>query len=190
MNIKERAYQIASVNMKNKCSPAELEDFAEALVAELAKENKPVYAFRRKGLDYFCTCDERRYKELAQKPTLFEVKVLYTLPPTAGVMIAQMKRIAELEAALKVARDGIDKFLVANDPTEFGCACDMSVDYLCGPCRADKQQEPLKIALAKINAIVSKWWDSGMAALDEYQQLKPGAAESAEAWAKMRKEML
>ena len=60
-----------------------IEDFAEALVAELAKENKPVYAFRRKGLDYFCTCDERRYKELAQKPTLFEVKVLYTLPPTA-----------------------------------------------------------------------------------------------------------
>lgn len=42
----------------------------------------------------------------------------------------------------------------------------------------------------KDNAIVSKWWDSGMAALDEYQQLKPGAAESAEAWAKMRKEML
>ena len=40
MNIKERAYQIASVNMKNKCSPAELEDFAEALVAELAKENE------------------------------------------------------------------------------------------------------------------------------------------------------
>ena len=83
MNIKERFYQIASVNMKNKCSPTELEDFAEALVAELAKENKPVYAFRRKGLDDFCTCDERRYNELAQKPTLFEVKVLYTLPPTA-----------------------------------------------------------------------------------------------------------
>ncbi len=42
----------------------------------------------------------------------------------------------------------------------------------------------------KDNAIVSKWWDSGMAALDEYQQLKPGAAEEAEAWVKMRKEML
>ena len=40
------------------------------------------------------------------------------------------------------------------------------------------------------NAIVSKWWDPGMAALDEYQQLKPGAAEEAEAWAKMRKGML
>ena len=42
----------------------------------------------------------------------------------------------------------------------------------------------------KDNAIVSKWWDSGMAALNEYQQLKPGAAEEAEAWAKMRKETL
>ena len=42
----------------------------------------------------------------------------------------------------------------------------------------------------KDNAIVSKWWDSGMEALSEYQQLKPGAAEEAEAWAKMRKEML
>ena len=39
----------------------------------------------------------------------------------------------------------------------------------------------------KDTAIVSKWWDSGMAALDEYQQQKPGAAESAEAWTKMRK---
>ena len=62
--------------------------------------------------------------------------------------------IATLKSALKVARDGIDKFLVANDPTEFGCACDLSVGYLCGPCRADMQQEPLKIALAKINEVL------------------------------------
>ena len=66
----------------------------------------------------------------------------------------QPDRTAELEAALKVARDGIDKFLVANDPTEFGCACDLSVGYLCGPCHADMQQEPLKIALAKINEVL------------------------------------
>ena len=39
-------------------------------------------------------------------------------------------------------------------------------------------------------AIVSKWWDSGMEALDEYRRTKPGAKEDAEAWAKMRKEML
>ena len=62
--------------------------------------------------------------------------------------------IAELEAVLKVAREGIYKFLVANNSTEFDCACDLSVGYLCGPCRADMQQEPLKIALAKINEVL------------------------------------
>ena len=64
-------------------------------------------------------------------------------------------RTAELEAALKVAREGIDKFLVANNPTEFGCACDLSVGYLCGPCHADKQQQQLlESALAKINEVL------------------------------------
>ena len=70
------------------------------------------------------------------------------------LMTAERDRVAELEAALKVARDGIDEFLVANDPTEFGCACDLSVGYLCGPCHADKQQQPLKSALAKINEVL------------------------------------
>lgn len=93
MNIKETALKVWDSNMIE-CPPENLTKFAEALVAELANENKPVYAFRRKGLDYFCTCDERRYKELAQKPTLFEVKALYTLPPTAE-QIEQEKRDAE-----------------------------------------------------------------------------------------------
>jgi hypothetical protein len=39
----------------------------------------------------------------------------------------------------------------------------------------------------KDNAIVSKWWDSAFEAMEEYHNLKPGAAEDAEAWAKMRK---
>ena len=39
----------------------------------------------------------------------------------------------------------------------------------------------------KDNAIVSKWWDSAFEALCDYQGLKPGADEDAEAWAKMRK---
>ena len=44
---------------------------------------------------------------------------------------------------------------VANDPTEFGCACDLSVGYLCGPCHADKQQQQLlESALAKINEVL------------------------------------
>ena len=76
------------------------------------------------------------------------------IPETDLYTTPQPDRTAELEAALKVARDGIDKFLVANDPTEFGCACDLSVGYLCGPCHADKQQQPLKSALAKINEVL------------------------------------
>ena len=40
----------------------------------------------------------------------------------------------------------------------------------------------------KDNAVVSKWWDSAFEAIEEYQSLKPGADEEAEAWAKMRKE--
>lgn len=39
----------------------------------------------------------------------------------------------------------------------------------------------------KDNAVVSKWWDSAHEAMDEYHNLKPGAAEDAETWAKMRK---
>jgi hypothetical protein len=54
----------------------------QALRQALAQpEQEPVYAFRRKGLDYFCTCDKRRYDELAGKPNLFEVTVFYTAPP-------------------------------------------------------------------------------------------------------------
>ena len=83
----------------------------------------------------------------ALHPRMWSQAHLYTTP--------QPDRVAELEAALKVARDGIDKFLVANDPTEFGCACDLSVGYLCGPCHADKQQQPLKSAIAKINEVLN-----------------------------------
>ena len=36
-------------------------------------------------------------------------------------------------------------------------------------------------------AIVSKWWDSGMEAISEYQELKPGAKEEADAWASIRR---
>ena len=77
-----------------------------------------------------------------------------SLLESAAIRLSQPDRVVELEATLKVARDGIDEFLVANDPTEFGCACAPSVGYLCGPCHADMQQEPLKSALAKINEVL------------------------------------
>ena len=76
------------------------------------------------------------------------------VPADSGYAV-KFEDYCKLEAALKVARDGIDEFLVANDPTEFGCACDLSVGYLCGPCHADKQQQQLlESALAKINEVL------------------------------------
>ena len=39
-----------------------------------------VYAFRRKGLADFCTCDEARYEELSNKPRLFETRIFYAAP--------------------------------------------------------------------------------------------------------------
>ena len=80
----------------------------------------------------------------ALHPRMWSQAHLYTTP--------QPDRVAELEAALKVARDGIDKFLVANDPTEFGCACDLSVGYLCGPCHADK----LRAELAEKDEVIAE----------------------------------
>ena len=59
---------------------------AEAERDKLAAENKVlrdalgnhVYTFRRRGQDNFCTCDKARYLELKDKPSLFEVAILYT----------------------------------------------------------------------------------------------------------------
>ena len=44
---------------------------------------QPIYMFRRKGLDDFCTCTKSRYDELSRKPHLFETKIAYTDPVAA-----------------------------------------------------------------------------------------------------------
>jgi len=67
-------------------------------------EAEPVYAFRRKGLDDFCTCDERRYLELKNKPNLFEVAVFYTTPQPAVP-----------DGWIKVMR-GMAEYAECNDP--------------------------------------------------------------------------
>ena len=50
----------------------------EALAEPVKQE--PVYAFRRKGLDDFCTCTKERYEELSEKSNLFEVTTFYAAP--------------------------------------------------------------------------------------------------------------
>ena len=53
-----------------------------------------VYAFRRKGLADFCTCDEARYEELSNKPNLFETRVFYTAPqPVAREPLDEARRM-------------------------------------------------------------------------------------------------
>ena len=37
-----------------------------------------IYAFRRRGLDDFCTCSRERFEELSFKPHLFETTIFYT----------------------------------------------------------------------------------------------------------------
>ena len=83
------------------------EYFTEALIAELAKQNEPVYAFRRKGLDDFCTCDKRRFDELSQKTTLFEVRVFYHIPPSVESL---QSRIAELDSQLAEAKKDAERY--------------------------------------------------------------------------------
>lgn len=63
--------------------PDDMLTFARAVLArwgQPAHSGEPVYAFRRKGLDDFCTCTEKRYAELSAKPNLFETRIFYTAP--------------------------------------------------------------------------------------------------------------
>ena len=64
-------------------------DLREALADSVVKESltvaepvkqEPVYAFRRRGLDDFCTCTKERYEELVDRPNLFEVTTFYASP--------------------------------------------------------------------------------------------------------------
>lgn len=82
--------------------------------------------------------------------------------PASSQMIWMEQRIAELEkltAQVGVLRDGIEAYLAANDPSEFGCTCDLSVGYICGPCFADKQQNEQALKL-------QEWWHTATANLE------------------------
>ena len=52
-------------------------------------KQEPVYAFRRRGLDDFCTCTKERYEELVDKPNLFEVTTFYAAPVDAKAIRAE-----------------------------------------------------------------------------------------------------
>lgn len=53
---------------------------AHAALASTPMSEEPVYAYRRKGLDDFVTCDRERFDELSAKPRLFETRIFYAAP--------------------------------------------------------------------------------------------------------------
>ena len=57
------------------------------------------------------------------------------------------QQLTSAQADNQRLRDALDTYLAANDPSEFGCACDLSVGHLCGPCFSEKQQRPLREAI-------------------------------------------
>ena len=75
----------------------------------LSEKQEPVYAFRRKGLDDFCTCTKERYEELSTKPTLFDVTIFYAAPVDAKAIRAE----ALEEAIAKCAPYGLTGECVA-----------------------------------------------------------------------------
>ena len=96
------------------CSDAAIAALRTQQPAPAAQQaGESVYAFRRKGLEDFCTCDEARYEELSNKPHLFETRVFYTAPqtsPTAQAADSVLEDAARSErericAAIKVEDD-------------------------------------------------------------------------------------
>ena len=51
---------------------------------EAMEQQEPVYLFRRKGWEEFCTCSKERYEEFYTNPRVFEVKKLYLAPGAKG----------------------------------------------------------------------------------------------------------
>ena len=83
---------------------SEFRTIASAVLAKWgtppAVAGEPVFAFRRKGLDDFCTCTEKRYAELSAKPNLFETRIFYTTPhPTQAQAGAVPLTDEQIEAA-------------------------------------------------------------------------------------------
>ena len=95
MNKTTAALKLAEEALHAELESDTCEEFAEAaekchkalaaIREALAEQEKqePVYAFRRRGLDDFCTCTKERYEELVDKPNLFEVTTFYTAPVSA-----------------------------------------------------------------------------------------------------------
>ena len=73
---------------------------------------EPVYAFRRKGMDDFCTCNKARFDELASKPHLFETAIFYTSQPRKAVKLSDSEIASD--ASRHWSEDGVDPIAFAH----------------------------------------------------------------------------
>jgi len=102
MNIKETALKVWDDNIIE-CAPENLNKFAEALIAELAKENEPVAWWNGKETAFF---------EHEVDGPVGEVRIpLYTLPPPAS-QIANKERVEQetAEACAKVCTSYYERY--------------------------------------------------------------------------------
>lgn len=99
-----KSNRIMAANCEAELEMSVLMKVVRAIEAEVrAEAQEPIYAFRRKGLDYFCTCTEARYNELAQKPILFEVTTFYAAPqpPAPGPSYEEVEEDRQEQMRLK-----------------------------------------------------------------------------------------
>jgi hypothetical protein len=104
---------------------SEFRTIARAVLAKWgtppAVAGEPVFAFRRKGLDDFCTCTEERYAELSAKPNLFETRIFYTTPqPTHARPVAREPLSdEEVDSLCKVGFVYVIDGKVTRTPTQY-----------------------------------------------------------------------
>ena len=79
---------------------------------QTAPVQEPVYAFRRKGMDDFCTCNKARFDELASKPHLFETAIFYTAQPRTAVKLSDSEIASD--ASRHWSEDGVDPIAFAH----------------------------------------------------------------------------
>jgi hypothetical protein len=93
--------------------------------AALKPGGEPVYAFRKKGLDDFCTCDARRYLEFKNKPHMFEVTIFYRAAPPAQAPVPP--RLTEEEMLPMWGNSNNLPVLGKNKVVEFASAIESAV---------------------------------------------------------------